>query len=118
MNEGMIEKIAREIGCDGRKVQDIVAAAFRELHLICATDDAVTTGALLACLHNFGTEACYHLGGILTYHDDKTNDPESSSDSLVPETMLRLLGRAQGIEEIKTKWFRQLDTERRAKGLK
>ena len=110
----MIDRIVQETGCDGQKVQAIVVAALRELHLVCATDDLVTTGALLACLHNFGAEACYHLGGILACHDDTGKDPDSPSDSLVPEAMLRLLGRAPRIEDIEARWLRQLDTRRRA----
>jgi hypothetical protein len=113
MNENMMDKIIRETGCDAGAVEAIVTMALRELHLVSATDSMVTTAALIDCLHRFGVEACYHLGGILAYHDDKTNeanDPEYRSDSLVPETMLRLIGNGERIKEIKAQWFQYLDS--------
>jgi len=115
MTESIIDKISAQTGCDGEKIAEIVTIALRELHMVSATDSYVTTGALMECRSNFGSEAAYHLGGILTYQDDGTNEtiePGYTSESLMPETMLRLLGHGLQIEDIKARWFQYLQSQR------
>ncbi len=112
MKESIIQKIERETGCDQSQIARIATLALRELHLVAATDDQVTTGAVMQCRWNFGAEASYHLGGILMYHDYKTNQPDADAESLMPETMQRFLGSGAEIEEISQRWLEYLESQR------
>lgn len=112
MKESIIQKIERETGCDPSQIAKIATLVLRELHLISATDRYVTTGAIMECCWNFGTEASYHLGGILTYHDYKTNQPDSYSESGIPETMERFLGWDEKVQEINNRWLQYLESQR------
>lgn len=109
MSNHIVQRVMAESGCTMEQVQRVVTAALRELHLVAATDKYVTTGAVMECRWNFGTEACYHLGGILMYHDDKTNAPGHVTESLMPETMARFLGCGEEIEAITQRWGQHLD---------
>lgn len=107
--------IEEESGCDGETVRRIVTLLLRELHRIAATDEDVTTAAIMDTYWNFGTEACYHLGGLLMYHEDGTNEPGHQSDSLVPETMRRFLENDEEIQQIRGKWLTYLANQRNEK---
>lgn len=115
MKESIIQKIERETGCDQSQIAKIATLVLRELHLVSATDDRVTTGAIMECYWNFGAEASYHLGGILTYHDYKTNQPDAHSESDIPETMERFLGWDESVQEINNRWLKYLETQRQSK---
>jgi hypothetical protein len=104
--------VAKEIGCDGETVRRIATLLLRELHLVAATDENVTTGAIMQTFWNFGTEACYHLGGFLAYHDDGTNQPGHQNDSLVPETLRRFLGCDDELPKIRERWLSYLASRR------
>lgn len=104
----MIERISEESGCDKATVRRIATLVLRELHRVAATDDQVTTAAIMETYWNFGTEACYHLGGLLMYHDDRSNQPGRVTESLVPETLRRLLGPDEELQQIKERWFSDL----------
>jgi hypothetical protein len=112
MKESIIQKIERETGCDQRLIATIATLVLRELHLISATDECVTTGAIMECSWNFGTEASYHFGGILTYHDYKTNKPDAYSESEIPETMERFFGWDESVQEINNRWLKYLESQR------
>ena len=113
MTGEIYERVAQESGCTPEQVRRVVALALRELHYVSATDPHVTTGAIMECQLNFGTEAAYHLGGILLYHDDKTNAPGYVTESLMPETMQRCLGGLDDLDEVISRWRRYYD-ERKA----
>jgi len=104
--------VAKESGCDGETVRRVAILLLRELHRIAATDESVTSGAIMETYWNFGTEACYHLGGLLAYHDDGTNQPGHQTDSLVPETMRRFLGCDEELHEIRERWLSYLANRR------
>jgi hypothetical protein len=114
MKESIIQKIERETGCDQSQIAKIATLVLRELHLVSATDDRVTTGAIMECCWNFGVEASYHLGGILTYHNYKTNQPDAYAESDIPETMQRFLGGSEEIEGVNQRWLEYLDNQRSA----
>lgn len=111
----MIDTIEKESACDRETVRRIATLLLRELHLIAATDENVTTGAIMETYWNLGTEACYHLGGLLMYHDDGTNQPGHQTDSLVPETMRRFLGGDDELPEIRERWLSFLANRRAAR---
>jgi hypothetical protein len=112
MSESILQKIERETGCELDQIARIVALALRDLHLVAATKPEVTTAALVDCYYNFGTEACYHLGGLLAYHDYKTNQPDAYAESLMPETMQRLLGGSEDLAEVRDRWLACLKSAR------
>ncbi len=102
----MLEHICETTGADPETVRAIATAVLRELHYVAANDEMVTTGTLMQTKWQFGTEAAYHLGGVLKYHDDCTNRPGAQSDSLIPETMRRLMGSQQHeADELRGKWL-------------
>src|SRR5690242_17738400 len=90
----MLERIVTETGADARLVQRVVQIALRELHFVAELDPQVTTAAIREACLEFGLPAAYHLGGILTLQDDRTNHPSlrHESDSLMPEAVQRMLG--------------------------
>jgi len=88
----ILDRVCRETGASPDLANRVAVAVLRELHYVAATDEMVTTGALMQALWAFCAEAAYHLGGILAYHDDGTNRPDYVSESLVPETLARLVG--------------------------
>jgi hypothetical protein len=112
MKESIIQKIEKETGCDQSQIAKIATLVLRELHLISATNEYVTTGAIMECYWNFGMEASYHLGGILMYHDDKTNQSGFDSESGIPETMQRFLGYNEELQEINDRWLKYLERHR------
>jgi hypothetical protein len=112
VTEKILDKITKESGCTPKQVRHVMTLALRELHLVSATDPKVTTGAIMECRWNFGTEASFHLGGILTHHDDKTNRPGRVHESLIPETMARFLGCGKEIVGIKRRWLQYLDRQK------
>lgn len=104
----MIERISQESACDKATVRRIATLVLRELHRVAATDEQVTTAAIMETRWSFGTEACYHLGGLLKYHDDCSNQPGQMTQSLVPETLRRFLGADEELQQIKERWFSEL----------
>jgi myo-inositol catabolism protein IolC len=105
MKPSALEIIVKESGCDSETVRRIATLVLRELHRIAATDENVTTGAIMETYWSFGTEACYHVGGLLMYHDDGTNRPGHQTESLVPETMHRFIGGDAELPEIRDRWL-------------
>lgn len=108
MKHSILKSICEESGADSSTVRSVATLLLRELHFVAATDRGVTTGALMETFFELGTEAAYHLGGLLMYHDDKTNEPGFVSDSLMEETMTRLLGTEGEVPEIKERWLNYL----------
>ena len=105
MKLSLIDTIEKESGCDRETVRRITTLLLRELHLVAATDETVTTGAIMETYWNFGAEASYHLGGLLMYHDDRTNQPGHQTNSLVPETMQRFLGCDEEFNQVRERWL-------------
>ncbi|MBI4305952.1 MAG: hypothetical protein HY678_06490 [Chloroflexi bacterium] len=122
MKVEMIERIAQDAGCDVEVVDKVVNLLLREMDVVATTDEMATTGLLIECRRNFGDEAAWHLGGVLTYQDDGRNEaywqkmggPRESTESLMPETLLRLLG-GDNCREFSERFSRYLD-ERTPRG--
>lgn len=104
MSEDLLGKVSDDSGVAPEDVRSVVTAYLKAIHLVAATDGTVTTAAIMQTLWNFGLEASFHLGGLLTYHDDKSNDLSIPSDSDVPELMTRLIGDWDDLPGIVQEW--------------
>lgn len=99
-----MDAISAETGVPPEKIRQVAVAVLRELHCV-ATDHYMITTWMLREAYALGPEAVFHLGGILTLHDNGTNDPTRRSDSLMPQTVRQqFAGEQDVLDAIITRW--------------
>ena len=81
----LLDRAAADAGITREAAWQAVASALRSLHRVALTDPRGLTAVALEARFNFGSEACYHLFGLLELE-------RTSEDHEIPwsETLLRL----------------------------
>ncbi len=80
--EKLFETVCQESGCPPEQVSKVATAALKVLHKIAYGDERNVTAALMQCYWMFGSEACYHLGGLLEEARIWTDSELSWSETL------------------------------------
>ena len=113
--DDMLARICGGIDVDPEVARQVATATLREIHYLAEHDDMATTGAMMNTLWDVGVEAMYHLGGILYRHDGATNE-HGLHDSLMPETVERIMGSNKSeLDAAEARW-KALCHEREAEG--
>ena len=60
-----LDDICSAAGCDRQQVITVVGNAFEALHKVAFRHEQSVSLAMVKCLHQFGSKACYHLVGLL-----------------------------------------------------
>ena len=75
MSASILDLVASHAGITKTQARQAVTSALRQLHRTAVTREEGVTASLMEARFNFGSEACYHIGGLLE-HQRVHCDPE------------------------------------------
>lgn len=111
----MLVRICDGIDVDPEVARQVATATLREVHYLAEHDDMATTGAMMNTLWDVGVEALFHFGGILYRHDAATTE-HCAHDSMMPETVERIMGSDKSELDAAEQRWKKLCEERAAEG--